>query len=320
MDLCSILRKMISNYLFSGMFAVTILGNNSAIPTLDRHPTAQIVTCNDQLLLVDCGEGTQLQMARYKIKRSRLRYIFISHLHGDHYFGLIGLLNSLSLLGRTETLTVFAPPELETILLLQLECSGTTLQFQLQFVPLTAENHGVILEDKELRVSSFPTRHRIPCYGFIFELQKRKRKIIPEQARAYEIPAAYFSKLQEGADYQRKDGLLVKNDWVTFPPLPGKRYVYCADTMYTEELLPYAEKADLLYHETTYLHNLAERAAERYHSTSVQAATLALNAEAKRLIIGHFSSKYSDLAPFLEESRPVFENTDLAEEGVTYLI
>jgi len=302
------------------MFAVTILGNNSAIPTLDRHPTAQIVTCNDQLLLVDCGEGTQLQMARYKIKRSRLRYIFISHLHGDHYFGLIGLLNSLSLLGRTETLTVFAPPELETILLLQLDCSGTTLQFQLQFVPLTAENQGVILEDKDLRVSFFPTRHRIPCYGFMFELQKRKRKIIPEQARAYEIPAAYFSKLQEGADYQRKDGLLVKNDWVTFPPLPGKRYVYCADTMYTEELLPHAEKADLLYHETTYLHNLAERAAERYHSTSVQAATLALNAKAKRLIIGHFSSKYSDLEPFLEESRPVFKNTDLAEEGVTYLI
>lgn len=302
------------------MFAVTILGNNSAIPTLDRHPTAQIVTCNDQLLLVDCGEGTQLQLARYKIKRSRLRYIFISHLHGDHYFGLIGLLNSLSLLGRTETLTVFAPPELETILLLQLECSGTTLQFQLQFVPLTAENQGVVLEDKDLCVSFFPTRHRIPCYGFIFEVQKRKRKIIPEQTRAYEIPAAYFSKLQEGADYQRKDGLLVKNDWVTLPPLPGKRYVYCADTMYTEELLPYAEKADLLYHETTYLHNLVERAAERYHSTSVQAATLALNAAAKRLIIGHFSSKYSDLEPFLEESRPVFENTDLAEEGVTYLI
>jgi ribonuclease Z len=302
------------------MFAVTILGNNSAIPTLDRHPTAQIVTCNDQLLLVDCGEGTQLQMALYKIKRSRLRYIFISHLHGDHYFGLIGLLNSLSLLGRTETLTVFAPPQLEAILLLQFDCSGTTLQFQLQFVPLTAENQGVILEDKELRVSFFPTRHRIPCYGFIFEVQKRKRKIIPEQTRAYEIPAAYFSKLQEGADYQRKDGLLVKNDWVTFPPLPGKKYVYCADTMYTEELLPFADHADLLYHETTYLHNLAERAAERYHSTSVQAATLALKANAKRLIIGHFSSKYADLEPFLEESRPVFEHTDLAVEGVTYLI
>jgi ribonuclease Z len=302
------------------MFAVTILGNNSAIPTLDRHPTAQIVTCNDQLLLVDCGEGTQLQMARYKIKRSRLRYIFISHLHGDHYFGLIGLLNSLSLLGRTETLTVFAPPELETILLLQFECSGTTLQFQLHFVPLTAENQGVILEDKELRVSFFPTMHRIPCYGFIFEVQKRKRKIIPEQTRVYEIPAAYFSKLQEGADYQRKDGLLVKNDWVTVPPLPGKRYVYCADTMYTEDLLPYVAKADLLYHETTYLHNLTERAAERYHSTSVQAATLALKADAKRLIVGHFSSKYTDLEPFLEESRPVFENTDLAMEGVTYIV
>ena len=302
------------------MFAVTILGNNSAIPTLDRHPTAQIVTCNDQLVLVDCGEGTQLQIARYKIKRSRLRYIFISHLHGDHYFGLIGLLNSLSLLGRIDPLTVYAPPELETILLLQLECSGTTLHFELQFVPLTADNQGVILEDKELRVSFFPTRHRIPCYGFIFEMQKRKRKIIPEQARAYEIPAAYFTQLQNGADYQRKDGVLVKNDWVTLPPAPGKRYVYCADTIYTEDLLPYAEKADLIYHETTYLQNLAERAAERYHSTSVQAATIALKAKAKRLIIGHFSSKYTELEPFLEESRPVFTNTDLAIEGATYII
>jgi ribonuclease Z len=302
------------------MFAVTILGNNSAIPTLDRHPTAQIVTCDEQLLLIDCGEGTQLQFARYKIKRSRLRYIFISHLHGDHYFGLIGLLNSLSLLGRIDPLTVYAPPELETILLLQLECSGTQLHFELQFVPLIAENQGVILEDKELRVSFFPTVHRIPCYGFIIEMQKRKRKLIPDQAKAYEIPAAYYSKLQEGADYQRKDGLLVKNDWVTLPPPKGKRYVYCADTAYTEDIIPYVQDADLVYHETTYLDNLTERAAERYHSTSVQAATIALRAGAKRLIIGHFSSKYSELEPFLEECRPVFPNTDLALEGASYIV
>ncbi|HJT73852.1 MAG TPA: ribonuclease Z [Chitinophaga sp.] len=302
------------------MFAVTILGNNSAIPTLERHPTAQIVTCNEQLLLIDCGEGTQLQIARYKIKRSRLRYIFISHMHGDHYFGLIGLINTLSLLGQKEPLTVFGPPELETILHLQLECSGTILQFELIFVPLREENQGVILEDKELRVSFFPVHHRIPCFGFIIEMQKRKRKIIPDQARAYEIPAAYFSHLQEGADYQRKDGLLVKNDWVTLPPPPGKRYVYFADTQYSEDLAVYAQNADLMYHETTYLQQLEERAAERFHSTTTQAATLALKAKAKRLIIGHFSSKYTELSGFEEECRQVFPNTDLALEGTTYLI
>ncbi|TWW01365.1 ribonuclease Z [Chitinophaga pinensis] len=302
------------------MFAVTILGNNSALPTLERHPTAQIVTCNDQLILVDCGEGTQLQFARYKIRRSRLRYVFISHLHGDHYFGLIGLINSLSLLGRQDPLTVFGPPELEAILQLQMQCSGTILQFELQFVPLLEEHQGVILEDKDLKVSFFPTQHRIPCYGFIFEMQKRRRKIIPDQAKAYEIPAAYFSKLQQGADYQRKDGLLVKNDWVTLAPPPGKKYVYYADTRFAEDLIPFAKDADLVYHETTYLHNLAERAAERFHSTTVEAATLALKANAHRLIIGHFSSKYTDLTPFEAECREVFPNSDLALEGVSYII
>ncbi|NLR80090.1 ribonuclease Z [Chitinophaga eiseniae] len=302
------------------MFAVTILGNNSAIPTLTRHPTAQIVTCNDQLLLVDCGEGTQIQMAKYGIRRSKLRYIFISHLHGDHYFGLIGLLNTLSLMGRTEPLSVYAPPELEQIIQLQLDCSATVLKFELSFVPLQPGYSGLILEDRELQVRCFPTQHRISCFGFSFEWRKRKRKLLPDQARAYEIPAAYYSKLQDGADYQRKDGSIVKNDWVTLPPPAGKRYVYCADTIYDTGLLPWLQGAEMIYHETTYLHDLQERAAERYHSTSIQAASLAAAAGAGKLLIGHFSSKYTELQPFLDESRSVFETTEIAEEGVTYLI
>jgi ribonuclease Z len=302
------------------MFAVTILGNNSAIPTTDRHPTAQVVTSNEQLLLIDCGEGTQVQMARYKIRRNRIKHIFISHLHGDHYFGLIGLLNSLSLLGRTDPLTVYATPELEAILQLQLDCAGTQLKFDLHFVPLRAEQAGIILDEKDLEVRFFPVRHRIPCFGFVVAQRRKKRKIIPEQAQAYEIPAAYYSQLQDGADYQRKDGMLVKNHWVTLPPPAGKKYVYCADTIYDEELITQMQHADLVYHETTYLHALAERAAERYHSTSVQAATLAAKAGAKRLLIGHFSSKYTELQPFLDECRPVFPNTELSEEGATYVI
>lgn len=302
------------------MFAVTILGNNSAIPTPDRHPTAQVITCNDQLLLLDCGEGTQLQMTKYKIRRSKLRYIFISHLHGDHYFGLIGLISSLSLLGRSEPLTIFAPPELKAILDLQLQCAATVLKFDLHFIPLITDTARIILEDNDLQVSCFPTQHRIPCFGFSFYLQKRKRKIIPEQARAYEIPAAYYSQLQQGADYLRKDNLLVKNDWVTLPPSKGKRYVYCADTIYDRGLLPHLQEADVVYHETTYLHSLEERAAERFHSTTVQAATLARDAQAKRLLIGHFSSKYTELQPFLEECCPVFPATELAAEGTTFII
>ncbi|RAJ83214.1 ribonuclease Z [Chitinophaga dinghuensis] len=302
------------------MFGVTILGNNSAIPTLDRYPTAQIVTCNDQLLLIDCGEGTQLQIAKYRIKRGKLRYIFISHLHGDHYFGLIGLLNTLNLMGRVDPLSIYAPPELEQIIQIQMECSGTALRYEINFVPLMPGYTGVILEDKDLSVSCFPTQHRISCFGFSVELRKKKRKLIPDQAKAYEVPAAYYGKLQEGADYLRKDGLLVKNDWVTIPPEKGKRYVYCADTIYDVNLLPYLQDADVIYHETTYLHELEGRAAERFHSTSVQAASLAAAAHAKRLLIGHFSSMYTELDPFLEQTRPIFPNTDIAEEGVTFLV
>lgn len=299
------------------MFAVTILGNNSAIPTPDRHPTAQVITIHDQLMLVDCGEGTQVQLSRYKVKRSKLRHIFISHLHGDHYFGLIGLINSMSLLGRTEPLFVYAPAELEEILRLQLRCAATVLKFDLHFQALAP---GLLLSEKDLQVHCFPTRHRIPCYGFSFTLQKKKRHVLPEEARTYEIPAAFFSKLQDGEDYLRKDGVLVKNELVTSPPEKGKRYVYCADSIYDETLVAQIQDADLVYHEATYLHELAERAAARFHSTALQAATLAAKASAKRLLLGHFSSKYTELQPFLDESRPVFPNTDLALEGVTYVL
>ncbi|UYQ91678.1 ribonuclease Z [Chitinophaga horti] len=302
------------------MFAVTILGNNSALPTPERHPTAQVVTCNDQLVLIDCGEGTQVQLAKFKVRRSRIKHIVISHLHGDHYFGLIGLLNTLSMLGRTEPLFLYAPPELEAIIRLQMECAGTVLNYPFTFTPLLPDQTGVIIREKEFEVSFFPTRHRIPCYGFAFNMQRRKRKILPDQAVAYEIPATFYSRLQDGEDYRRKDGTLVQNDWVTLPPAPGKRYVYCADTVYNEEMVPQLKDADLIYHETTYLHDQLQKATERFHSTSVQAAGLARLANVKRLLVGHFSSKYTDLQPFLDECRPIFPNTDLAEEGVSYII
>ncbi|ATL49648.1 ribonuclease [Chitinophaga caeni] len=302
------------------MFAVTILGNNSAIPTLERHPTAQVVTVDNQLLLIDCGEGSQMQMQRYHIKRGKLNHIFISHLHGDHYFGLIGLINSLSLLGRSEDLTVYGPPELQEIIDIQLKVADTRLLFKLIFVPLVPGNGGIIMKDKEVEVSYFPVQHRIPCYGFRVKRERTKRKLIPEQAKAYEIPAAFYSRLQAGEDYQRKDGVLVKNDWVTLPPPPAQAYVYCADTKYDPGIIPYLAGANLVYHESTYLHDLEQRAADRFHSTAFQAASLAKDAGVGRLLLGHFSSKYTELGGFLEEARPVFEESYLATEGTTFLV
>lgn len=302
------------------MFAVTILGNNSAVPTNERFPTAQVVTYYDQLFLIDCGEGTQMQMARYKIKRSKIQHIFISHLHGDHYFGLIGLLNSFSLMGRTQPLHLYAPPELKTIIELQLTCAATQLSFELKFVPLYPHHTGILIVEKNLQISYFNTKHRIPCFGFSFCERKIKRRIIPEQANRYQIPTYFYGALQEGKDYIGKDGTVVRNEWVTQEPSPGRCYIYCADTIYDEGLIPIIRGANLVYHETTYLQDQPERAGSRFHCTSVQAATLAKKAGVKKLLIGHFSSKYKDLSPFLEECRPIFPNTELALEGATFMV
>lgn len=298
------------------MFAVTILGNNSAVPAFDRHPTSQVVTLDGNNYLVDCGEGTQIQLIRYKIRRSKISHIFISHLHGDHYFGLVGLINTLGLLSRQQDLHVFGPAPLKEIIELQLRVADTTLPYRLYLHPITGP--GVLLDDPHITVSCFPTTHRVECYGFHFEEKKRHRRLRADQARAYEIPASFYERLTAGEDYQRKDGLLVKNEWVTEAGDPPRRYAYCADTRYEENLIPHIAGADLVYHETTYLDNLRDRAEARFHSTSKQAAELALKAGVKKLLIGHFSSKYDTLEEFEKEAREVFPNTELALEGVAY--
>lgn len=302
------------------MFAVTILGNNSALPAHNRFPTSQVVTFQDQLFLVDCGEGTQMQMSRYKIRRSRIRHIFISHLHGDHYFGLTGLLTSFGLLGRKEPISLYAPPELKPILDLQLQTASTTLGFELNFIPLPASGAGIIFSQREMEVSCFPVNHRIPCFGFLFREKKEKRKLNIDKVLEHGIPANFYSRLQEGKDYTNKDGAVIKNDWVTLDPVPGKSYAYCADTLYDESLIPHIAGCDLVYHESTYLQDQLERATQRFHSTTVQAAALARKAGVKKLLVGHFSSRYESLEPFLEECRPVFPHTELALEGVTFRI
>lgn len=300
------------------MFAVTILGNNSALPAYDRHPSAQIVTIYDQLLLIDCGEGTQMQLSRYKIRRGKLNHIFISHLHGDHYFGLIGLISSMALLNREQPLHLFAPAGLEEIIQLQLKVASTTLPFPLIFHPL--ENEGIILEESKFTVETFKTQHRIPCWGFLIREKKDPRKVDKERAIQHHIPSVYYQSLKAGYDYTAKDGSVIYNDQVTLPNSPARSYAYCADTLYDERLADIAKNVTMIYHEATYLNGMEERAAARFHSTTSQAATIALKANAGGLLLGHFSSKFEELHDYLKEALEVFPHTQLAIEGVTFKI
>jgi ribonuclease Z len=300
------------------MLAVTILGNNSALPAFDRHPTSQVITMEDQIFLVDCGEGTQMQMAKYKVRRSKINYIFISHLHGDHYFGLIGLLTSMGLLGRTQDLHIHAPAVLEDIITLQLKVADIHLPYGLHFHPLRQE--GVLLHEAKFEVSCFPVYHRIECWGFLFREVRPFRRVNPEKARLHEIPSSFFDRLKWGESYMKKDGSIVENQWVTEPANKAKSYAYAADTLFDERIAGHVRGVDMLYHETTYLKDLEAQAGKRFHSTTTQAATIAKQAGVQRLLIGHFSSKYEKLHAFEQEAREVFPNTELALEGVTYKI
>ena len=300
------------------MLAVTILGNNSALPAFDRHPTAQVITMEDQIFLVDCGEGTQMQMAKYKVRRSKINYIFISHLHGDHYFGLIGLLTSMGLLGRTQELHIHAPAALEDIIGLQLKVADIQLPYALHFHPLAGES--LLVHETKFEVSCFPVYHRIECWGFLFREIRPFRRVNPEKARQYGVPSSFFDRLKWGESYLTKDGTLVENQWVTEPASKAKSYAYAADTLFDERIAASVRGVDMLYHETTYLKDLEVQAGKRFHSTTTQAATIALEAGVQRLLIGHFSSKYEKLHAFEQEAREVFANTELALEGVTYKV
>jgi ribonuclease Z len=259
-----------------------------------------------------------MQLSRYKIRRGKLNHIFISHLHGDHYFGLIGLISSMALLNREQPLHLFAPPGLEEIISLQLKVASTSLPYELIFHPLNEE--GLILDTPKFSVETFHTQHRIPCWGFLIKEKKHPRKLNKEEAINLNIPAAYYSSLKMGYDYTAKDGSVVYNDQVTFPNLPAKSYAYCADTIYDERLIEIAKNVTMIYHEATYLNGMEERAAARFHSTTSQAATIALNANAGSLLLGHFSSKFEELHDYLKEALEVFPKTQLAIEGVTFRI
>jgi ribonuclease Z len=301
-------------------FEVTILGSSSATPIFNRNPTAQVLNINEKLYLVDCAEGTQQQMLRFDVKASRIDYIFISHLHGDHYLGLVGLLSSMHLNGRTKPLQVFCPLALKEIVDLQLKYSETTLQYPVEFIFTKTDAAEVILDNQDIVVETIPLDHRIPCTGFLFREKKRLRKIIKDRVEKLDIPVQYFTALKKGKDYEAADGTIYKNDTLTIDSAEPKTYAYCSDTLYNPRYFEQINGVSLLYHEATFLNDMLDRANQTHHTTALQAAQVALQTQADKLIIGHFSARYKTLNEFLDEAQSVFPNTELAVEGKTFII
>lgn len=299
---------------------LTILGNNSALPAHGRHPTAQFLSLAATDFLIDCGEGTQMQMARYGLKWRRLSHIFISHLHGDHYLGLPGLLNSMSLLGRTAPLVVAGPADLGQLLGLLKEISGGhPYGYEVRFHPVAPAGE-VLVDTPEFSVAAFPVEHRIEAYGFAITEKSKGRKLLVEKAQSAGVPVSFYNRLKAGEDYVAEDGTVISGKLLTEDGPPPRRYAYCADTRYTESFLNSIQGVDTLYHESTYLESDAEKAALRYHSTARQAATLAQKAGVKKLLLGHYSSRYDDVAAFVTEAADLFPETTATVEGESYEI
>jgi ribonuclease Z len=299
-------------------FELTILGSSSATPIFNRNPTSQILNINEKIYLIDCGEGTQSQLLRYGIKSQRIDHIFISHLHGDHYFGLVGLLSSLHLNGRVKDMHIYCPPPLQEIIELQFKHSQTELRYQIKFHPTQNTSTEVIHEDNEVVVETIILSHRIPCTGFKFSEKQRLPKIIRSKIVELSIPVEYIQLIKKGHPYVAKDGTTYNAEDLTLPADPPRVYAYCSDTICNGQYIDSIVNANLLYHEATFMHDMLERAEETFHTTALQAAQVALTSGAKKLLLGHFSARYRDLLPLLQEARAVFANTELAVEGQTF--
>ena len=294
---------------------LTILGSSSALPTSERFPSAHVLTAHERLFLIDCGEGTQMQLRRNRIRFARINHIFISHLHGDHIFGIYGLLSTLSLMGRKAPLHLYAPENYLKILTSHLCDFDINLSFEIDFTPLHGKDPEVIHDDKYITVTSFPLQHRIPSYGFLFREKRAERNIIKESISLYNIPKVRIPAIKKGEDFLTTDGLVIKNEDITLPPQEPLSYAYCSDTKYFKRLASFVNGVSLLYHEATFDKTKEELAAITCHSTTVDAARTALDAGAKSLIIGHFSSRYREINPLVEEARTIFRNTLPAIDG-----
>ena len=297
-------------------FDITVLGCGSASPTSSRNHTSQVVQVQDRCFLIDCGEGTQIQLRKNKIRMQKIQAVFISHLHGDHYFGLPGLLSTFHLLGREKELDLYAPADLLNILQSLFNASNTYLSYKLNFYPLNFKSPALLFEDKRVEVHSFPLRHSIDTCGFLVKEKIKPRKINRKAVDAFEVPVYELNKIKDGADYVKADGTLVENTKLTFDPEPSLSYAYCSDTMYYPALCDFIKGSDLLYHEATFAKDSEALAKKTKHSTAEQAALIAKKADVKMLMLGHYSARYTDLKLLLDEAKLVFDNTVLADDGL----
>lgn len=301
-------------------FKVHILGCGSALPTLKHFPSSQVVEVRGKLFMVDCGEGAQIQLRKTRISFSKIRCVFISHLHGDHCFGLIGLISTFGMLGRKAPLHVYAPEEFGPMLHAQLEMFCTGLEFEVLFHAVDTQKNQVIYDDKSLSVETIPLLHRVPCCGFLFREKQGRRHILREMIDCYEIPISQIDNIKSGMDWTTSDGRVIPNSRLTTNPSPSRSYAYCSDTRYVPSLHTLVERVNLLYHESTYDKACADRARLYYHSTAEQAAMVARDAHVGQLLLGHFSARYNDEEHILNEARALFSNTYLAREGEEYLV
>ena len=298
---------------------LTILGCNSGVPRENSQTTSQIIEIGNSLFLIDCGEGTQNQIRKQKVKFSRIKQVFISHLHGDHFFGLIGLISSFRLLGRTTNLDIYGPKGIKEIITLQLKYSQSWTNYQITFHELSSLESELIYENDFIRVFTIPLKHRIYTNGFLFKEKKGLRKINIDMVNKYNISTSDFENLKKGKDLILDDGNIINNELITFPPSKPMSYAFCSDTSYHEDLVNIITGVDVLYHESTFLNVHQELAKLTKHSTASDAAKIAKKSKIKNLILGHFSARYRDKKDFLNESKVHFENVELAEDGKIFI-
>ncbi|GAB5399396.1 MAG: ribonuclease Z [Aureisphaera sp.] len=297
---------------------LTILGCHSATPRWDANPTSQVLEMKGHLFLIDCAEGTQVQLRRFKVKFSRIKHVFISHLHGDHFFGLVGLISTFRLLGREAELHVYGPKGIKEAITLQLKLGKSWTNYPLYFHELDSKEPELIFEDSKVSVTTIPLKHRVYTNGFLFQEKPSERGLDVDKARELNVEMSYYRRIKQGADAVTTEGEIIPNAEITFDPPPPKSYAYCSDTSYFPQIVPQIEGATLLYHEATFLdkeHHLAEKTE---HSTAKEAAVIAKKAEVGTLVLGHYSGRYGDLEAFRAEAQEIFEAVELAEDGKVF--
>ncbi|WP_397362612.1 ribonuclease Z [Olleya sp. R77988] len=297
---------------------LNILGCYSATPRTFSNPTSQVLEINNHIFLIDCGEGTQVQLRKNKIKFSRIKHIFISHLHGDHFFGLVGLISTFRLLGRDSDLHIYSPKGLKEVITLQMKLANSWTNYNLYFHELTNNASELVFEDQKVEVHTIPLDHRIYTNGFLFKEKEGERKLDMNAVLNQDIDVSYYRKIKQGFDVKNEAGVLVKNDTVTFPPNKPKSYAFCSDTAYNETIIPIIKDVDALYHESTFLEQHEKLAAPTKHSTAKQAASIAKQANVGQLILGHYSTRYDDLSQFKKEAQTIFDNVELGEDGKVF--